>query len=204
MWILVSGATATVRRLLSVHQNLGVLLTPADGNRIPDADVTWAADNSAYSGFNERKYRTFLKRLRGAIGCRWITAPDVVADSVATLSLYQQWQPIITDHGLLPALVAQDGLSYRQVPWLDVSAVFIGGTTKYKLSLEAAEIVREANARCLWTHMGRVNSVRRVLYAAAIGCRSIDGSSFSRYSRIHLPWALRVACQLPLHLSAQG
>jgi len=199
MFVLVSGATKTVQELMVQHPNLGVLLTPNDRNAVPQAGVVWAADNSAFSGFDDAKFRAFLKRIAGT-NALWVTAPDIVGDAIETSKLWATWRPIIEDHGLRPALVAQDGLTTRDVPWGEVRAIFIGGTTRYKLSEAAAEIVGEANARNLWTHMGRVNTARRILFAIAIGCRSVDGSSFSRFSRTHLPWALRIARQRPLRL----
>src|SRR5262245_44516475 len=50
------------------------------------------------------------------------------------------------------------------------------------------------------THMGRVNSARRLLFAMAFGCKSVDGTAFSRHAEVHLPWALRVARQIPMGL----
>lgn len=197
MYILVSGATTTVRLLLDRHPNLGVLLTPNDGNAMPPPGVLWAADNSAFSGFDDCTFRAFLARIAGS-ACRWVTAPDVVGDATETMALWPTWRDIIREHCLSPALVAQDGLTARDVPWREVGGVFIGGTTRYKLSEAAVEIVAEGNRRNVWTHMGRVNTARRILFAAAIGCRSVDGSSFSRFSKTHLPWALRLATQQPI------
>lgn len=202
MFVLVSGATKTVRALMVQHSNLGVLLTPNDGNSAPQPGVVWAADNSAFSGFDDATFRAFLKRIEGRRDCLWVASPDVVGDAEATARLWEEWRPIINAHGHRPALVAQDGLSVRDVPWEGLEAVFIGGTTRYKLGEAAAEIAGEACRRNIWVHMGRVNTVKRLLFAAAIGCRSIDGSSFSRFSQTHLPWALRLATQRPLALEA--
>jgi hypothetical protein len=74
------------------------------------------------------------------------------------------------------ALVAQDGLERLSVPWGSLDCLFIGGTTAWKLGEEAAALVREANERGKWTHMGRVNSEKRVMYAKSIGCDSVDGT----------------------------
>lgn len=48
--------------------------------------------------------------------------------------------------------------------------------TEWKLGPVAASIAREAKARGKWVHMGRVNSERRMRYAASIGCDSVDGT----------------------------
>lgn len=197
MHVLVSGATKTVYRLLKRHSNLGVLITPDAWQTLPPVGTVWAADNAAFSGFDDATYRRMLARLEERPDCAWVTAPDVVGDAAATMALWREWAPLLRARGLRPALVAQDGLTVGAVPWRDVGAVFIGGTTRYKLGEAAAQIVGEACRRGLWAHMGRVNSVRRILFAAAIGCRSIDGSAFSKWSETHLPWALRVAQQIP-------
>ena len=44
------------------------------------------------------------------------------------------------------------------------------------MSRHAAILAGEAKARGKWTHMGRVNSGRRLLHAADIGCGSADGT----------------------------
>lgn len=210
---------------MASHPNLGVLLTPNDGNVVPAPGVVWAADNSAFSGFDAERFRAFLARIAGPSTCLWVAAPDVVGDAEATLRLWGEWRPIIEARGHRPALVAQNGLTVALVPWDEVPALFVGGSpwcapcrwvrpasdhvttrcpfcrrliNEWKTGPEAAALVAEANRRGVWVHMGRVNTRRRILFAAGIGCQSVDGSSFSRYSRTHLPWALRTARQRPL------
>lgn len=48
----------------------------------------------------------------------------------------------------------------------------------------------QAKERGLWVHMGRVNSYRRLRHARRIGCDSVDGGMFSRWSKTYLPLAL--------------
>lgn len=221
MYILVSGATATVRALLREHTNLGVLVTPSDGNAIPERKTVWAADNSVLTkqGFDDARFRRFLGRLSGRDDCRFVAVPDhvervrcdrsdcrtcrrygghPVGDAGKTLKLWQAWHPIVREHGLTPALVLQDGMAIADVPWFEVGGVFVGGSDRYKLSESAAAIVAEANRRNLWTHMGRVNSARRILHAASISCCSIDGTGFSSWPERNLPWALKVSRQVPI------
>lgn len=203
MFILVSGASSTVRQLIVQHPNLGVLICPNAGNAPPVRGTMWAADNSAFKGFDEAPYLQMLQKIEGRDDCRFVTAPDVVADHEATLDLWGKWHQKIGGFGLNPAFVAQDGCLPDMVPWDEVGGVFIGGTTRYKLGEAAAAIVGEGNRRNVWTHMGRVNTARRILYAAALGTRSIDGSGFSRFSATHLPWALRLAKQPILRLEGE-
>jgi hypothetical protein len=201
MYILVSGASATVRTLLLQHPNLGVLICPRAGNVAPERGTVWAADNSAFSGFDDVIFSQMLRKIEGRDDCRFVTAPDVVGDHEETLKLWDTWADKIKGYGLPPAFVAQDGCMPDMVPWSEARAVFIGGTTRYKLGEAAAAIVSEGNRRNIWTHIGRVNTARRILYAAALGTRSVDGSGFSRFSATHLPWALRLAKQPILRMA---
>jgi hypothetical protein len=66
-------------------------------------------------------------------------------------------------------------------PWDLLDCIFIGGSTAFKLGAEAARIVVEAHLLRKWVHMGRVNTQRRLQYAAAIGVDSVDGSGWSRF-----------------------
>lgn len=202
MFILVGGATTTVYPLMAHHPNLGVLLDPRGANETPPPGVTWAADNGAFAGFDEYRFRAMLEKIDDRItrhkallaDCRFVTSPDVVGDHDRTLELWRVWSPTIRKgYSLPPGFVAQDGCTADLVPWSEVAAVFIGGTTEFKLGEAAADIVAEANERGIWSHMGRVNSARRIVYASGLDCRSIDGSSFSRFARTHLAWALPLA-----------
>jgi hypothetical protein len=72
------------------------------------------------------------------------------------------------------------------IPWGSMRALFIGGaTTEFKLGPEVEAIVSEARARGVWVH-SRVNSLRRLAYAAAIGCDSIDGTKWVRFRNTYL------------------
>ena len=82
----------------------------------------------------------------------------------------------IRELGFPVALVAQDGLSdLDQIPFA-IDALFIGGSDAYKLGPAVARLVTQAKAAGLWVHMGRVNSLKRLRYAASIGCDSADGT----------------------------
>jgi len=51
----------------------------------------------------------------------------------------------------------------------------------------AADSSSRAQQRGLWIHMGRVNSLRRLAYAASIGCHSIDGTQSGPLPRYQPP-----------------
>lgn len=170
----------------------GRLLSPRQFSRVADtaaAGIPWAADNDCFQGLDAVRFDRMLDAIQGVPGCRFVTCPDVVADADATARLFELWAPAIQRRGLPVGYVAQDGL--QAPPWHRIDALFVGGTTEYKLSAAAERLVRQANARGLWTHMGRVNSRRRFDYARAIGCNSIDGSKFSKWRDTWLPDALQ-------------
>lgn len=185
--ILVSGATATVRRYAGTGK-VGALLRPGNGNR--PGDIPWAADNGAFKGFDEPAFRKLLGWAEGAPGCLWVTSPDVVADRDQTLALFGQWEPELHRRGLPVALVSQDGLGPRDVPWDSIECLFLGGTDGHKLGGEAILLSREAKRRGKLLHMGRVNSVERLRFAHDLFVDTFDGTQFSMFPDTWIPWLL--------------
>jgi hypothetical protein len=163
---------------------LGMIVTPKQGNRLP-GNVTWCADNgcgpgkhgigSGYPG--DDRYLRFLETLAPAAGrCLFAVAPDVVGDADATYNRSEPMLAPIRELGYKVAYVLQDGQEAVPVPWDEIDAVFVGGSTEFKLGTYAAQLVGEAKQRGLWVHMGRVNSRKRLAYANSIGCDSADGT----------------------------
>jgi hypothetical protein len=164
------------------------------------AGVPWCADNGCFSAkWDERKWWKFLQRnASDADTCLFAVAPDVVGDAFATTKLFRKWGWQIRLLGYPVAYVAQDGLEKLRgrtesggltfpVPWADFDALFIGGSTAFKLGPDARAIAAEAKERGKWVHMGRVNSEKRWLYADAIGCDSVDGTYLTFGPDTNLP-----------------
>lgn len=177
--ILVSGATAT-----RWPTGYGTLVCPSDGSLSGRRGLTgvWAVDNGAYGGFDRDRFLRTLDRAHRFRGCEFVACPDVVGDWAATLRRFVDWAPRI--RGLYQrrlACVAQDGVTVATYPWDAVEAVFLGGSTAFKLGPVAADLASYAKARGKWLHMGRVNTGQRYRYAAALGVNSVDGTLFSRF-----------------------
>lgn len=177
---------------------LGFIDTPAQGNARPES-VTWCADNGCYgSGYpGDDEWLSWLEGQSFGIGnCLFATAPDVVGDAARTLARSGPYLPIIRDLGYPAALVAQDGLERLDVPWDSFDALFIGGSTEWKMGGHARELVAEARMRGKWVHFGRVNSYLRYSYAHAIGCDSVDGTYLTYGPSVNLPrllsWVSRI------------
>ncbi len=171
----------------------GRLLSPRQFSRAYDtaeAGIPWAADNDCFQRLDPVAYRAMLNSIYGLQGCKFVVAPDVVGDWEFTRTRFEAWYDELVACWQPIAYVIQDGQPRDEVPWQRINALFIGGSTAYKLSSEAEQLGREAKRRGLWLHMGRVNSRKRFDYARAIGCDSIDGTKFSRWRDRWLPDAL--------------
>lgn len=195
MILLVSGASATHGRYLA-EKRLGWLRTPRSGNsiqRIVEASVPWAADNDCYQRLDRARYLRMLRQLACADRSRllFVTAPDVVANADATLARFRLWQPSLAYLDLPVALVAQDGQEDRVVPWGQIRCLFIGGSTRWKLSGHAQRLIVEANARGKWVHVGRINTLRRMWLFSSLPVDSFDGTAFSKMPDTYIPWMLR-------------
>jgi hypothetical protein len=196
--LLVSGATATVRRHID-NPHLGLFASPRSRSSLGLIATTpkrFGVDNDAFTQFDPPAFRRLLARLSGHPRCLFVAAPDVVADAAATAERFLLWQPLIKAEGLPVALVLQDGQEKLGVPWDQVDALFVGGSTEFKLGSVAAGIAREAKARGLWLHFGRVNSNQRIRYAYETGADSVDGSGYSRWASEKITRALRCLDQL--------
>ena len=174
------------------HPNLGRLVIPRDCSNVIDthaAGIAWAADNGAFAGLDEVAFTRMLARIAEVPGCLFVTVPDIVADAGGTARLWEQWAPVVGGYDLPCAWVAQDGATPSDIP-KDAAAVFVGGSTGFKLGDDAWQIVQSARRQGLWVHVGRVNTMRRLRYAQSIGADSVDGTKWSRFRDTYLPQAL--------------
>lgn len=196
MILLVSGSTKSVREQApSSNGRLGHLLTPLNGNKVEtilETGLPWAIDNGAFKKFEPNKFMTLLDESVGKPRCLFVAAPDVVANANRTIFSFYHWWPVLKKTGQPIAFVLQDGQENMPLPpdrFYD--ALFIGGSTKFKLSREAAALGQEGKRRGKWLHMGRVNTPGRIRHAADIGCDSIDGTSTSMFGDTYISPHLR-------------
>lgn len=141
--------------------------------------AAWAVDNGCFTAgerFDLGAFICWLVALPDHERCLFATAPDVVGDAAATWKRSAPVLPVLRRLGFKAALVAQDGLDTAALDWDAFDCLFVGGTTAYKLSEDAYAAVLEAKARGKHTHMGRVNSLRRLRAAAVGGYDSADGT----------------------------
>ena len=208
MLLLVSGAT-----LFQRSPDVGTLVRPGSDNAADALDLTpqrWAMDNGAFGGgFDAGQYMDMLQDFHGRPGCLFVTAPDVIyksriGNAAATRRVWPFWSAVIRALGFQPAFVAQDGLEAHQVPWGEMGALFIGGSTAFKESEFVRSLCAYAKARGMWVHWGRVNGKRRFELAQLAGVDSIDGTGFSWYPDTRIPmvdeWKSEIQQQPELQL----
>lgn len=205
MRLLVSGCTVSVKRFEAERPDrIGVLQVPAAGNRLPNAPTVYAADNGCFKGLNAPEFLRMLAALvRHEHRPLWVACPDRVADAGETWRLFDRWGGVLREIGLPVALVLQDGAESFKWRGLLVSrrdqysAVFVGGSTAWKLSPEAFRLTREAHDHGKQVHFGRVNSLRRMLWIARAQksgmawCDTIDGGSAVRWGDTNIPKLIR-------------
>jgi hypothetical protein len=169
---------------------------PRQGNRADALDLQpgrWAMDNGAFGGgFDPGSFVDMLQDFYGFPGCLFVTAPDVIyksgiGNAAETRKRWPFWSRLIRGLGFPPAFVAQDGLQLHQVPWDEMGALFIGGSTEYKEGRDAQNLCSYAKAIGIWVHWGRVNGRTRYTKAKERGADSIDGTGFSIAPDINIP-----------------
>ena len=157
---------------------IGVMLSFNAGKQARHGHSVFAADNGCFAQgekYSDEKFLQWLEKLDRK-NCLFAAAPDVVGCAVGTRKRDYPMLPKIRNLGFKAAFIVQDGETAEEIKWDQLDAIFVGGTTRWKLSQAAAAIVAEAKRRGKWVHMGRVNSFKRMRLAAAIGCDSVDGT----------------------------
>jgi len=195
--LLLPGNAKGVMKWISVDRACyGWLLTPRRTmTQTGLFGLRYAVDNECYSlgdDFDGVRFLRALRRVRdvhGVEGCVFVVAPDVVGDAAGTLERFDWWEWRIHELGFPVALAAQDGLEDLSVPWDRVDALFVGGSTVWKLGQVAADLCREARGRGKWIHFGRVNSVRRASRLRVVA-DSVDGTAWAKHpGRYALQWS---------------
>ena len=116
----------------------------------------------------------------------WVVVPDIVGGGADSLEFTTSWLPRLQGHRLLLVAV-QDGMEPDDVASLlgPRVGVFLGGTTEWKLSTMDIWGQLTKKVDCHY-HVGRVNTVNRIMRCKHAGADSIDGTSVTRF-----------ACNLP-------
>ena len=166
-----------------IGERVEQLFTPLTRFSPQRPDEPFAIDNGAFAGFRAKAFLSLLEREEPRMElCRFVTVPDVVGSARRTLEVFEHWWPKL--HRWPLAMVAQDGIADLPIPWGKLDAVFIGGTTEFKMGKATEHVIAAANAMGKWVHVGRVNTPARWEHFEELGADSIDGSGLARYSHM--------------------
>ena len=156
------------------------IFTPQSRHAPKRVDAHYCIDNGAFIKFDRPSFLSLLKREEPRIKlCRFVAVPDVVGDARRTLECFRHWSPILSPWPL--ALVCQNGQENLDIPWSEIAAIFMGGTTEWKMGNDASSIIRAAKIIGKWVHIGRVNSHGRFEHFERLGADSCDGVGLSRF-----------------------
>lgn len=171
---------------------VGVMAQPGSYSPTSVQGWTWAADNACFSdSWQADKWIGWLERMGSLEPPLFAVVPDVVSDAVETRLLYHEWAPIVTDLGYQPAFVAQNGATIASIPWDEITCLFIGGDTAWKLGHQARTLTEHAKSLGLWVHVGRVNSFERMQQIGSWGADSCDGTFLKYGPNRNLPQLAR-------------
>jgi hypothetical protein len=142
----------------------------------------WFFDNGAYEdwkagvAFDAPEFRRDLASIALTDPPDFVVAPDLVGEGAASLALSASWLPELRAYPWPVYLAVQDGM--EDLPSLGLErwdGIFIGGTLPWKLRTAPhwAALARRAS---LPSHFARCGTARRVSYARALGCASLDSS----------------------------
>jgi hypothetical protein len=166
-----------------IGADVGQLLTPLTRYRLRDPSKPWAIDNGAFSSFDQASFLSLLERESSRkADCLFVTAPDVVSSARRTLEVFEHWKSRLAGWNI--ALVCQDGQESLPIPWSELGAIFIGGSTAWKISDNATHCIKAAQLLGKWVHVGRVNDPQRFEHFLKLGVDSIDGTGIARYSHM--------------------
>lgn len=189
MWLVPSSGGLD----LSNEKNMGFIVSPLSHlSPVRRFNLPFCIDNGAFGDkFNPEKYLALLHDAQPYRDrCLFVVAPDVVADADATTGMWSEWLPTLRQTGYPLAYVAQDGLG--EPPWDEMDALFIGGSTQFKLSDQVLQLLAAAGERGKWRHIGRVNSHKRLRHFWG-RAESFDGTDWCRGPAIKLQfyqWAM--------------
>lgn len=182
MKLLIDTSPKSLSDLIKEDLVIGQLITPLTG--YSDAGLPYGIDNGAYTRFNKKEFTRILTRQENAIArCLFVAIPDIVGNARRTLEIWRN-RHIVCPSKWPMALVAQDGIEDLDIPWEEMKAIFIGGTTQWKDSKCVVDVVKTAKTLGLHVHIGRVNTLPRYKHFADLGADTCDGSGIARFSHM--------------------
>jgi len=165
------------------ERKIGFMVSPATRWVKANSFIPYAIDNGIYADTmagRKWSFKAFIDLLYKAkeskIKPEFIVVPDVLFDAEKTKKQFVEYSKTINDLGFnfRLAMAVQDGMTPNDIPSKKVIA-FIGGSTRFKQEKTRAFVEAGFDV-----HVGRVNTLKRLLWAKQLGCVSVDGSGWFR------------------------
>lgn len=179
-----TGTLSTIAALKKAGWKMLVVATGHDKN----AGLPYAIDNGAWSAFNQgkpfdaHKFRKILAwSATQEISPDWVVLPDIVAGGLESLEFSMCWLDEVSEYTTRPLLAVQDGMTPQHAEPLmrEGMGIFLGGSTEWKLA--TMPMWGEFCRGRYYYHVARVNSAKRIHYAASCGADSFDGTSVCQF-----------------------
>lgn len=192
-----ASQTGTKRNLSALRAaGWGLVLSPAGW--LQPFDFPYVLDNAAWAAFTAFQRGEAATPLldiplwldavdKVGSGAQWIALPDIVMGGQNSLDLTLEWLGRAESHPILSRarlmIVVQNGFDPAVIePLLGPRVgVFVGGDDDFKEGTmrDWCQLAIRRGAR---SHVGRVNSRRRIMLCIWAGAHSFDGSSATVYS----------------------
>jgi hypothetical protein len=140
----------------------------------------YGLDNGCFARFEENTWNRQVEEAERTEP-KFVCLPDIVGDARRTLELFELFKTKTI--GVHRALVLQDGIGNFNIPWNELSAVFVGGSDNFKIAPECINACKTAKILGKWVHVGRVNTSGRLQNWLDLG-DSLDGSGISQYDKM--------------------
>jgi len=180
MKFLIDGSSVRLgeRRLQANELIAGQLLTLLTGYK--RCEEVFGIDNGGFTGAKIKGFTRLVKRqFEAKEQCLFAAVSDKVENHKETLAMWSDYHHLAD--GYKKAFVVQDG--FDEWP-SNADAIFLGGSTAFKDSYEAEQIVKAALANDMHVHIGRVNTFYRFYHFHCIGAHTCDGSGISMYDNM--------------------
>lgn len=196
-----ASRTGTRRNLAALREAGFRIMVSARGPLRPEG-FPYALDNGAWTAFREfsegkratpapclRRFVAAVDKLGAAAD--FIIVPDIVADGARSWAMSRAWLRRLRRRRDIRAaallIAVQDGMTPDDVRRFIGGriGIFVGGSTDWKLATMAqwGALAAEVGVIC---HVGRVNTINRVIRCDRSGATSFDGS-FARYAEAIKP-----------------
>lgn len=165
------------------HEKLGLMFTPYDYNK--KWIGSYALDNGAFSNFvNGTCFDclSFFKLLEKFKNPDFVVIPDIVAGGKKSLEFSIYWRKYLPDNYKWYFAI-QDGMTDLPESILEkINGIFIGGSIEWKLK-NGEYWVNFAHQHGLKAHVGRIGTMRNLMWAKKINADSVDSSNFTQHKK---------------------